>query len=66
MKLLKNNSLINLQQGIELVVQGLQRSKFGEAVRSTFSKPIYCFHLDKQKGKACFFVSHANNFIDSH
>lgn len=31
-KLLKNNSLINLQEGIELLVQALQRSTLEEAV----------------------------------
>lgn len=35
MKVLKNNSLINLQHGIELVVQSLHRNYLGENVRFT-------------------------------
>lgn len=53
-KLLKNNSLINLQEGIELLAQALQRSTLEEAVCCYFLRPTYCFHLGKVKGKTCF------------
>lgn len=54
MKVLKNNSLINLQQGIELVVQALQRSNLGKTCVLLLKRQFIVFTWTNKQVKHVF------------